>query len=398
MSLRRALGISHIARSHRVALVMPNASTASYFPACASGRRSFNSNSGRKQSKRRDYRGPLLVGGSLVGASTIQCYLHHRAFNSPTVLGPNQARNQLIVSASSVTAIGAAAAAALAFSSTSMAAASAAAPSPVTTALQASNAISPTQDLQSQPASLNPLEGLRITLYQYKICPFCCKVKAVLDFYKVPYETLDVNPLTKAEIKFSSDYRKVPIARLGQEVVRDSPVIVKRIADMLYAARVAPTRDLDVFFSPDAMRWAEWADKELAVLLFPNITRSFGESFQAFSYVNEVPHFSFLDKLSNQWVGATAMWAAQGKIKKKYNIADERTALFDALQRWTREVGEKPFLGGTQPNVGDLGVYACIHAIEGLDAFKDLMANTDISEWYTRVEHAIGASSCVRAE
>ena len=31
--------------------------------------------------------------------------------------------------------------------------------------------------------------------------PFCNKIKAMLDFYKVPYETLEVNPLTKKEYK-----------------------------------------------------------------------------------------------------------------------------------------------------------------------------------------------------
>jgi microsomal prostaglandin-E synthase 2 len=242
------------------------------------------------------------------------------------------------------------------------------------------------------------LEGLRITLYQYKICPFCCKVKAVLDYYKIPYETMDVNPLTKAEIKFSADYRKVPIARIGEEVVIDSSVIVGKIMELLRAAHVAPGKELDAFFSPEATRWAEWADMELAVLLFPNITRTFGESYQAFSYVRDVPHFSMLDKISNQWIGATAMWAAQGKIKKKYNITDERAALFAALEDWSSEVGDKPFLSGNTPNVGDLCVYACIRAIEGLDAHKDLLANTGIGPWYTRVEHAIGASSCVQAE
>lgn len=35
-----------------------------------------------------------------------------------------------------------------------------------------------------------PTDGLRgppkdITLYQYEVCPFCCKVKAMLDYYKV---------------------------------------------------------------------------------------------------------------------------------------------------------------------------------------------------------------------
>ena len=219
-----------------------------------------------------------------------------------------------------------------------------------------------------------------------------------MNYFQIPYETLDVNPLTKAEIKFSPDYRKVPIARIGEEVVIDSSVIVGKIAELLRAAHVAPAKELDAFFSPEATRWAEWADMELAVLLFPNITRTFGESYQAFSYVKDVPHFSMLDKISNQWIGATAMWAAQGKIKKKYNITDERAALFAALKDWSSEVGEKPFLSGNTPNVGDLCVYACIRAIEGLDAHKDLLANTGIGPWYTRVEHAIGATSCVKAE
>lgn len=78
----------------------------------------------------------------------------------------------------------------------------------------------------------------------------------------------------------------MPIAKLGAEVVRDSSAIVDRVAALLRAEKGAPaTATLDAFFSPEAARWAAWADMELAVLLFPNITRSFAESFQAFSYV-----------------------------------------------------------------------------------------------------------------
>ena len=58
--------------------------------------------------------------------------------------------------------------------------------------------------------------------------PFCNKIKALLDLYKVPYETLEVNPLTKKEFKaIGSDYRKVPVAMLGDEQVNDSPEIAK---------------------------------------------------------------------------------------------------------------------------------------------------------------------------
>ena len=59
----------------------------------------------------------------------------------------------------------------------------------------------------------------------------------------------------------------------------------------------------------------------------------------------------------NQNVGAFAMWAAQGKIKKKYDIDDERAALSTALAKWTAEIGAGPFAGGAEPNIADVAVY-----------------------------------------
>ena len=48
-----------------------------------------------------------------------------------------------------------------------------------------------------------------LTLYQYKTCPFCCKTRAFLDYYGFEYKSVEVNPLTRKEIKFSK-YKKVP--------------------------------------------------------------------------------------------------------------------------------------------------------------------------------------------
>ena len=47
-------------------------------------------------------------------------------------------------------------------------------------------------------------EGVAATvqLYQYAICPFCNKAKALLDYARVPYQSIEVNPLNKAEIKW----------------------------------------------------------------------------------------------------------------------------------------------------------------------------------------------------
>jgi len=41
-----------------------------------------------------------------------------------------------------------------------------------------------------------------IKLYQYAICPFCSKVKALLNYAGTDHELVEVNPLTKAEIKW----------------------------------------------------------------------------------------------------------------------------------------------------------------------------------------------------
>lgn len=87
-------------------------------------------------------------------------------------------------------------------------------------------------------------------------------------------------------------------------------------------------------------------------------------------------------------LGATAMWAAQGKIKRKYGIDDEREALFKALKEWTDalEVAPGPFIGGEKPNLGDLCVFGCIAAIEGLDTHRDVLARDGVATWYTRMK------------
>ena len=52
--------------------------------------------------------------------------------------------------------------------------------------------------------------GLKLTLYQYQTCPFCCKVRAFLDYYGFAYDIVEVNSVTRKQIKWS-DYKKVPI-------------------------------------------------------------------------------------------------------------------------------------------------------------------------------------------
>ena len=49
-------------------------------------------------------------------------------------------------------------------------------------------------------------------------------------------------------------------------------------------------------------------------------------------------------------------------------------------------LGKRRFMGGKQPNLADLNMYGVLSAIEGLDAFNDLMESTDIQPWYKRMQ------------
>jgi microsomal prostaglandin-E synthase 2 len=69
-----------------------------------------------------------------------------------------------------------------------------------------------------------------IVLYQYEVCPFCCKVKAFLDFHNIPYKVVEVDPLRKSELSWS-DYKKVPVVLLDdQEQLNNSASIISQLS------------------------------------------------------------------------------------------------------------------------------------------------------------------------
>lgn len=75
-----------------------------------------------------------------------------------------------------------------------------------------------------------------VVLYQYEPCPYCCKVKAVLDYLKVPYSIIEVNPLTKKETKFS-EYNKVPIALINGTEINDSSTIIDTVTRFVNSSK-----------------------------------------------------------------------------------------------------------------------------------------------------------------
>ena len=55
-----------------------------------------------------------------------------------------------------------------------------------------------------------PSQNMKITLYQYQTCPFCCKARAFLDYFGLCYDVVEVNSVMRTQVKWSK-YKKVPI-------------------------------------------------------------------------------------------------------------------------------------------------------------------------------------------
>ena len=241
------------------------------------------------------------------------------------------------------------------------------------------------QSLSCAPKPPEKMPHLDILIFQYNICPFCNRVKAYLDFLGLPYRTVEVNPIFKTEIEFVEEPRKVPVVVLDGDVTRDSEKVIKRVNDALLAKGADP-RFLANLSPPDTGKWMDWSAEQLAVKIYPNITRNFSESWQAFEYTSAVSTWPWYQRYLNRVAGPVAMFFANGKIKKKYNIIDERAELVATVKEWTVAVGNKKFLHGDSITMPDIMVYGVLKSVKGFDTFNEIMQDQDLSAWYQRVD------------
>lgn len=292
------------------------------------------------------------------------------------------------------------------------------------------------QDLRAERsvAQLSPSSHLQLTLYQYKTCPFCSKVRAFLDFHSLPYQVVEVNPVRRTEIKFSS-YRKVPIlvAQEGDssQQLNDSSVIISALKTHLVSGQ--SLEEVITYYPPmkamndqgkevtefcnkywlmldekeaqrlyggkeartEEMKWRQWADDWLVHLISPNVYRTPTEALASFDYIVREGKFGAVEATMAKYVGAAAMYLISKRLKSRHHLQDDvRADLYEAANKWVTAVGkDRPFMGGQKPNLADLAVYGVLRVMEGLEAFDDLMRHSRIQPWYLRMERAIEEAS-----
>ncbi|BFF99660.1 prostaglandin E synthase 2 [Drosophila madeirensis] len=304
----------------------------------------------------------------------------------------------------------------------------------------------PPKRVENMPAGVritkryvNPKDtsGLDIVLFQFQTCPFCCKVRAYLDYMGVSYSVVEVDAVLRQDIRWSV-LKKVPMVLLrqrdgdGQYVqMVDSSAIISLIAtylhdkrtDILELAEFYPhisffddeskkkTDILNKYFvmyqdrAPKSVtketeeterKWRSWADDHLVHLISPNCYQSMEESLETFEWFSKAGewdvHFPKWERNLMVYCGAVAMWGIAKMLKRRHALTDDvRSHMYDALDKWTTELKKRntKFMGGKQPSLADLSVFGVLSSMEGCQTFKDCLQNTSIGKWFYDVKDIV---------
>ncbi|KAJ8737700.1 hypothetical protein PYW08_000295 [Mythimna loreyi] len=275
---------------------------------------------------------------------------------------------------------------------------------------------------------------LQLTLFQYRTCPFCCKVRSYLDARGISYEIVEVDAVLRQAIKWSG-YKKVPIllAKVdgGYQQLLDSTAIIS-VLETYLRDKSTGLREIIKFYPatkfvndsgtettdiankyfimhqanvPDEKekaleieerQWRQWADRVLVTTLSPNVYRTTAEALETFKWFEEAGNWR---KFFPAWecnlmvyVGAAAMYMIAKRLKARHKIKDDpRESLYDAVNDWMDAVQKKgtPFLGGNKPNLADVTVFGVLSSIEGCGAFQDLKDHTAVAKWYYDTKNEI---------
>ena len=212
-----------------------------------------------------------------------------------------------------------------------------------------------------------------ITLYQFDSCPFCWKVKALLNFAKQPYDVIEVSPFGMKELDFT-DHKKVPVLKDDDKIITESAKIVEHV-NTHYSK--LPVRN-------DAAKWTQWIDDVLVHYLPPIIHPNFKTSLKNFNVIMKNTKMGSLKRLITRFAGAIVMPKVARKMKNKYGINDANSEFLAAIDKWVENgLNGSPFFGGEQPDFIDCSMFGVLHSSHDLGVVTLATEhNKAFAKWY----------------
>lgn len=226
-----------------------------------------------------------------------------------------------------------------------------------------------------------------ITLYQFQLCPFCHKVRAALELKGVSYATVEVAPGSKRELPpLPADApKKVPVIKIGEEVIWDSTTILMRLDELLPSASRALLPLGESAARAEAVAREDWVDSHLIPSLPTVIYDTWGNAMRAAQITARESNFTLMQSLKVRVGGSLIMRLIAKRILKRVGRTDGHAWVRECLDSVEGWVGAQDFVGGASPSVADAALHGALRCVEEFPVFDQVRSRPLLWAWYERV-------------
>ena len=224
-----------------------------------------------------------------------------------------------------------------------------------------------------------------VVLYQFTLCPFCNKVRAALDLKGVKYKMIEVNPRTKVELPELPNVapRKVPVLRIGDEVLFDSTDILMALDT--YFPESAPLLPEDEVARSKTEEIEDWVDEQFIRALPTVIYGTWSNAARAARMIGREGNFSFLEGMGVKYGGTFVMRLVAGRILKKEGREDGHAWVEECLDQFEGWLGDADFVCGDTMTMADAAMFGGIACVSDFPVYTQILRRPRIAAWHERM-------------
>lgn len=228
--------------------------------------------------------------------------------------------------------------------------------------------------------------GQTPTLHMLYTCPFCWKVRGLIEHLGMDVEYIPVNGMKiKKEVAFTENWGKVPVFtdENGKHFV-DSTPLLKHIDAAYNDGQMAAMGDAD-----RQKQWLEWVDLYMSKATVPILYGSLGSALKTTTRISKIEKFGFFSKRLYAWAGFPIMWGIIARKRVKKDGRKPKQLWHDLLTEFTASHDGKDFFGGTGPDLVDFAAFGYMRSISPFPQFKLLTDHDAGIAWYNRMERTL---------
>ena len=133
----------------------------------------------------------------------------------------------------------------------------------------------------------------KATLHMLHTCPFCWKVRGLIEYLQLDVDLIAVNGLKiKKAVSFTDGWGKVPVFtdETGTHHVDSTPIM--KFIDEHYNEN----KLLNVSTQERTTKWLEWSDQKMSKATVPILYGTLGSAFKTTTRISKLEEFGFISK------------------------------------------------------------------------------------------------------